>query len=32
MIGLEEKDIIILNVFSTYTIQARKIESHAVYV
>jgi hypothetical protein len=32
MIRLEEKETIILNVFSTYTIQARKIESHVVYV
>jgi hypothetical protein len=28
----EEKETIILNVFSAYTIQDRKIESHAAYV
>jgi hypothetical protein len=32
MIGLEENEIIILNVFSAYTIQVKKIESHVVYV
>jgi hypothetical protein len=32
MTGLEENEIIILNIFSAYTIQGKKIESHAVYV
>jgi hypothetical protein len=32
MIGLEEKETIILNVFSVYTIKVRKIELHAAYV
>jgi hypothetical protein len=32
MIGLEENETIILNVFSVYTIQVRKIELHAAYV
>jgi hypothetical protein len=32
MIGLEEKETIILNVFYVYTIQVNKIELHAAYV